>query len=72
MIAPRASFVQAKTYYGGGEWYSLEWELDYDRIVKILKDVNYHGYISIEFEGKEDAKSGVRKSVELLRKALAK
>lgn len=70
MVAPRASFVQAKTYYGGGEWYSLE--LDYDRIVKILKDVNYHGYISIEFEGKEDAKSGVRKSVELLRKALAK
>jgi len=70
MIAPRASFVQAKTYYGGGEWYSLE--LDYDRIAKILKDVNYHGYISIEFEGKEDAKSGVRKSVELLRKALAK
>jgi sugar phosphate isomerase/epimerase len=70
MIAPRASFVQAKTYYGGGEWYSLE--LDYDRIVKILKDVNYHGYISIEFEGKEDAKLGVRKSVELLRKALAK
>ena len=70
MIAPRANFVQAKTYYGGGEWYSLE--LDYDRIVKILKDVNYHGYISIEFEGKEDAKSGVRKSVELLRKALAK
>jgi len=70
MIAPRASFVQAKTYYGGGEWYSLE--LEYDRIVKILKDVNYHGYISIEFEGKEDAKSGVRKSVELLRKALAK
>ncbi len=70
MIAPRASFVQAKTYYGGGEWYSLE--LDYDRIVKILKDVNYHGYISIEFEGKEEAKSGVRKSVELLRMALAK
>ena len=70
MIAPRASFVQAKTYYGGGEWYSLE--LDYDKIVKILKDVNYHGYISIEFEGKEEAKSGVRKSVELLRKALAK
>jgi len=70
MVAPRASFVQAKTYYGGGEWYSLD--LDYDRIVKILKDVNYHGYISIEFEGKEDAKSGVRKSVELLRKALSK
>jgi L-ribulose-5-phosphate 3-epimerase len=70
MIAPRANFVQAKTYYGGGEWYSLD--LDYDRIVKILREVNYHGYISIEFEGKEEAKSGVRKSVELLRQALAK
>jgi sugar phosphate isomerase/epimerase len=67
-IAPKASFVQAKTYYGGGEWYSLE--LDYKRIINILKKVNYQGYISIEFEGKENAYSGVRKSVELLRKAL--
>ncbi len=68
MIAPKTSFVQAKTYYGGGVWYSLE--LDYDRIAKILQDVNYQGYISIEFEGNEEAKSGVRKSVDLLRKAL--
>lgn len=68
MIAPKTSFVQAKTYYGGGEWYSLE--LDYERIIKILKSVNYKGYISIEFEGKEDPYSGVRKSVALLRKSL--
>jgi L-ribulose-5-phosphate 3-epimerase len=68
MIASKTSFVQAKTYYGGGEWYSLD--LDYPRIIKILKDVNYQGYISIEFEGKEEAYSGVRKSVDLLRKAL--
>lgn len=68
MIAPKTSFVQAKTYYGGGEWYSLE--LDYNKIIKILKDVNYQGYISIEFEGKEDPKTGVQKSVDLLRKAL--
>jgi sugar phosphate isomerase/epimerase len=68
MIAPKTSFVQAKTYYGGGEWYSLD--LDYTKIIKILKDVNYQGYISIEFEGKEDPKTGVQKSVDLLRKAL--
>lgn len=67
-IAPKANFVQAKTYYGGGEWYSLD--LDYPRIMNILKKVNYQGYVSIEFEGKEDPKSGVRKSVELLRKAM--
>jgi sugar phosphate isomerase/epimerase len=42
--------------------------LDYERIVKILNKVNYQGYISIEFEGNEAAESGVRKSVELLRK----
>lgn len=69
-IAPHTCFVQAKTYYGGGEWYSLD--LDYDRIVQILRKVNYQGYISIEFEGKEAAESGVRKSVELLRNALNK
>ncbi len=66
MIAPHTCFVQAKTYYGGGEWYSLE--LDYKRIIDILKKVNYQGYISIEFEGKEAGAIGVRKSVELLRK----
>lgn len=68
-IAPKANFVQAKTYYGGGEWYTLD--LDYNRIMDILKNVGYQGYISIEFEGKEDPKVGVRKSVELLRKAMS-
>ena len=68
-IAPKTVFVQAKTYYGGGEWYTLD--LDYTRVAQILKEVNYQGYVSIEFEGKENADTGVPKSVELLRKALA-
>lgn len=67
-IAPYTCFVQAKTYYGGGEWYTLD--LDYQRIAEILRKVNYQGYVSIEFEGKEAPGTGVRKSVELLRKAL--
>ena len=33
-IAPKTVYVQAKTYYGGGEWYTLD--LDYQRIAKIL------------------------------------
>ena len=69
-IAPYTCFVQAKTYYGGGVWYSLE--LDYDRIISILNNVGYKGYISIEFEGNEAADTGVKKSVELLRKVLGK
>ncbi|SVA31288.1 uncharacterized protein METZ01_LOCUS84142, partial [marine metagenome] len=56
-IAAHAVFVQAKTYYGGGEWYTLD--LDYPRIANILKKANYQGYISLEFEGKEDANTGV-------------
>jgi len=68
MIAPYTSFVQAKTYFGGGEWYSLD--LDYKRIIAILQKVNYQGYISLEFEGKEDAATAVPKSIEMLRSAM--
>ena len=68
-IAPKAVFVQAKTYYGGGEWYTLN--LDYERVAKILREVNYSGYISLEFEGKENADTGVAKSIELFRRVFA-
>lgn len=68
MIAPYTNFVQAKTYYGGGEWYTLD--LDYDRIIGILNKVNYQGYISLEFEGKEDPSTAVPKSIEMLRSVL--
>lgn len=66
-IAPRVSFVQAKTYYGGGEWYTLD--LDYDRIAGILAQVGYKGYVSLEFEGKENPDIAVPKSIGMLRKA---
>lgn len=68
MLAPYTNFVQAKTYYGGGEWYSLD--LDYKRIISILRKVNYQGYISLEFEGKEDAATAVPKSIDMLREAM--
>ena len=68
-IAKQTVFVQAKTYHGGGEWYTLD--LDYPRIAQILKRANYQGYISLEFEGKEDANTGVPKSLELLRDAFS-
>jgi hypothetical protein len=67
LIAPKTVFVQAKTYYGGGEWYSLD--LEYERIAGILSEVNYRGYVALEFEGKEDPETGVPKSLEMLRKA---
>ena len=66
-LAPHAVFVQAKTYFGGGTWYTLD--IDYDRVAKILSDVNYRGYISLEFEGKESHETAIPKSLDLLRKA---
>jgi sugar phosphate isomerase/epimerase len=69
-LAPKATFVQAKTYYGGGVWYSVD--LDYARIADILAKVNYRGYISLEFEGLEDPKTAVPKSLAVLREAFAR
>jgi len=62
--------VQAKTYEGGGEWYTLN--LDYPRIAKILAKAGYRGYVSLEFEGKAPADQGVPKSIAMLRKAFGK
>jgi len=68
-IAPRTVFVQAKTYYGGGTWYTLD--LDYGRIAAILRKHDYRGYVSLEFEGKEDADAAIPKSLAMLREAFA-
>src|SRR5262249_47286114 len=70
MLAPKTCLVQAKTYYGGGVWYELD--LDYERIAGILRKANYRGYISLEFEGKEDPRTAVPKSLALLRKTLGR
>jgi L-ribulose-5-phosphate 3-epimerase len=68
-IAPETVLVQAKTYYGGGLWYTLE--LDYDRVAKLLAKHKYTGWVSLEFEGKDDPKTAVPKSLDALRKAFA-
>jgi sugar phosphate isomerase/epimerase len=66
-LAPHAVIVQAKTYYGGGEWYTLD--LDYARIAGILGKAGFQGWVSLEMEGKEDAATAVPKSLAILRSA---
>ena len=68
-MAPKAVFVQAKSYEGGGEFYTLD--LDNVRIAKILRDAGYSGYVSLEMEGKEDPKTAVPKAIANLRAAFA-
>jgi L-ribulose-5-phosphate 3-epimerase len=62
--------VQAKTYFGGGQWYTLD--LDYPRIGNILHDAGYRGWVSLEFEGMEDWRTAIPKSLAVLRKAFAR
>ena len=69
LLAPKAVLVQAKTYFGGGLWYTLD--LDYPRIAALLKRHNYHGYVSLEFEGKAPPLEAIPQSLELLRSAFA-
>jgi L-ribulose-5-phosphate 3-epimerase len=66
-LAPHASIVQAKTYYGGGEWYTLD--LDYGRIARTLRGAGFKGWVSLEMEGKEDPSTAVPKSLKVLRSA---
>ena len=68
-LAPFATIVQAKTYYGGGVWYTLD--LDYPRIARILDKAGFKGWVSLEMEGKEPAATAVPKSLEMLRAAFA-
>ena len=69
-LAPQTILVQAKTYYGGGQWYTLD--LDYPRIAQILAKHGYRGYISLEFEGMEDYQRAIPKSLELMRQAFTR
>jgi L-ribulose-5-phosphate 3-epimerase len=66
-LAPHAVLVQAKTYFGGGRWYTLE--IDYPKVAQILAANHYKGYVSLEFEGNAEPKEGVEKSLAMLQEA---
>lgn len=68
-LAPRAVLVQAKTYYGGGKWYSLD--IDYPGVAAMLRRHGYRGWVSLEFEGLDPAETAVPRSLEMLRAAFA-
>jgi sugar phosphate isomerase/epimerase len=65
LMAPKTVFVQAKTYFGGGIWYTLD--LDYPRIAAMLRRHDFRGYVSLEFEGHESWEVAIPKSLRLLR-----
>ncbi len=46
-------------------------EADLKRVVKVLKDANFHGYVALEYEAKEDPKVAVPRYVKELRGLIA-
>ncbi len=68
-LAPRAAIVHFKTYFGGGEYYTLK--LDYKKVARILRSAGFKGYVSLEMEGREAAESAVEKSLNAMRDAFA-
>lgn len=69
-VAPYVVTVQSKTELQaeGGK----REPMDYDRVVSILRAAKYSGYIALEYEAKEDPKTGVPKAIEQLRAAIAR
>jgi sugar phosphate isomerase/epimerase len=68
-LAPHARMVHAKTYLGGGIYYTAD--LDYRRVAGLLRDAGFHGYVSLEFEGQAHPDQAIPQSLTLLRDAFA-
>ena len=66
-LAPKTFLVQAKTYFGGGKWYTLD--IDYMKVAEIFQKAGYKGYVSLEFEGNENPLEAIPKSLAMLREA---
>ena len=66
IMLPQTALIHAKTYYGGGRWYELD--IPYAKVAQWTRKHKYRGYISLEFEGNEDAETAVPKSLAMLRK----
>jgi sugar phosphate isomerase/epimerase len=67
-IAPYGVVSQVKTEVFPG---NKREEADLAKVVKILKDANFHGYVALEYEAKEDPKVAVPKYAKELRKLIS-
>jgi sugar phosphate isomerase/epimerase len=66
-IAPYGVVAQVKTEVSPA---NKKQEADLGRVVKILKDANFHGYVALEYEAAEDPKVAVPRYVKELRKLI--
>jgi sugar phosphate isomerase/epimerase len=63
-LAPYSVVVQVKTNISGG---GQRQPADFARLVKILRDVNYRGFLVLEYEAQEDPRQAVPQHLKHLR-----
>jgi sugar phosphate isomerase/epimerase len=68
LLSRYAKHAHAKSFAFDEE--GEETRFDFKRIIGILRDAGYNGYLSIEFEGQGDQREGTRRTAELLRRYL--
>jgi len=70
MMMPYAKAVSAKSYNfnAAGD----ETKIDYYKMLQVIKDADYNGYIGVEFEGEADEEEGILATKNLLIKAAKK
>ena len=68
MIAPYAINAQLKieTLVGGQRQ-----EMDVDRVIKILRDAGYSGWLALEYEGTEPARESIPRWIDRMQKAMS-
>lgn len=70
-LMPYAKAVSAKTYDFDAE--GNETTIDYERMMKIVLEHDYHGFVGIEYEGQKlDEHEGIKKSKALLERVASK
>ena len=67
-MMPYVALVHAKTYVGGSMYFG-DFSIDHDRVARMLDEVGYSGYVSIEFEGLAMPDEGIAESVAELRQS---
>ena len=63
-LMPYAKAVSAKAYKFDNKGNCVE--TDYDKMLKIVKEAGFRGYIGIEYEGDIPEEEGIRKTKALL------
>ncbi len=70
LAAPKALMIHAKADVRTEDGKGSE-QSDFPRIARILREANFRGYISLEYEAKEDAATAVPKYLDQIRAAIS-